>query len=105
MAHFAQRGEIRERDVDLRATDPLGHKAARRLGAGRVAAGHDDAHPGLREAQRRIEPDPRTRSGDDADSLRCAARHVSVRLSYSDALTSTLSRNPGEGEASRRRRW
>ena len=67
--HLRERGEIGERGLDLRRPHPLGDEPARRLGAVAVAAGHDHPHPGAGEAQRRIEPDPGTRPGDDRDPL------------------------------------
>ena len=69
-AHFGQRGEIGERDLDLSSARPLGHETARRLGTGRVAAGHDDPHAGAGEAQCGVKPDPSTRPGNDADPRR-----------------------------------
>jgi hypothetical protein len=68
-AHLRKPRKISERNSDAIGPGSLGYEPARRLGPGPVATGHDDPHAGAGETERRIEPDPGARPGDDRDRL------------------------------------
>ena len=63
---------------DMPGAGFFGHKPARCLGLGAVAAGNDHPYSGAGEAERGIKPDTRTRAGDERDP---PLTHLGVRAS------------------------
>ena len=68
-AHFVKARKIGQQDVDSIGAGMLADKSSCRLGPGAVATDHDDPHSGADEAEHGVEPDTRTRPGDDRDPL------------------------------------
>ena len=68
-AHFGKARKIGQQDVDSIGAGMLADKSPCRLGPGAVATDHDDSHSDADEAEHRVEPDTRTRPGDDRDPL------------------------------------
>ena len=104
-AHLRETRKIGERHIDPVRARALDDPSPRLLGPRTVAAGHHDPHPGPRETQRGVQPDPGARPGHDCDQLRRifgrrnhprnALVHRFIQLMRLDVPSALSRRRPG----------